>query len=65
MSKKEELLHAINNALGNMYVNFTPPKPSPNSRFKLPVSPTLTAARRSALGITPLKLNFKNNNKKK
>jgi hypothetical protein len=63
MSKKEELLANINKALGNMYVNFTPPKPSPNSRLKLPVSPTLTAARRSALGITPLKLNF--NNKKK
>jgi hypothetical protein len=64
MSKKQKnLLKEINKALGNIRVNFTPPKPSPNSRFKLPVSPTLTAARRNALGITPLKLNF--NNKKK
>lgn len=51
MSSKDQLLYVINNALGNLSVNFTPPKPSPKSGFKLPVSPTLTAARRNALGL--------------
>jgi hypothetical protein len=62
-SENKRLIAYINKALGSLKTPYTPNKPSPNSRFKLPVSPTLTAARRNALGITPLKLNF--NNKKK
>ena len=57
-SENKKLIAAINNALKSLKTPFTPNKPSPNSKLKLPTSPTLTVARRSSLGITPHKLNF-------
>ena len=62
-SENKRLIAYINKALGSLKTPYTPNKPSPNSKLKLIASPTLTAARRASLGLTPLKLNF--NNKKK
>ena len=61
-SENKRLIATINNALKSPKIPYTPYKPSPVSN-RLVVSPTLTAARRASLGMTPLKLNF--NNKKK
>jgi hypothetical protein len=56
-SENKRLIATINNALKSLKTPYTPNKPSPVSN-KLVVSPTLTAARRASLGISPLKLNF-------
>lgn len=56
-SENKRLVAIINNALKSLKTPYTPNKPSPVSN-KLVVSPTLTAARRASLGISPLKLNF-------
>lgn len=56
-SENKRLVAIINNALKSLKTPYTPNKPSPVSN-KLVVSPTLTAARRASLGITPHKLNF-------
>ena len=61
-SENKRLIATINNALKSLKTPYTPNKPSPNSKLKLIASPTLSAARRASLGLTPLKLSF---NKKK